>query len=223
MSSKEEGASKMASKTKTLGLWVAFSFLWATAGCTASQTQNPTGGAEVSIAPDVARADAKATEALATLPGLLNRPANGAPLALGEAFPIYFVDQASLGQYDKTSAADGLLQSAGRLYPVKENGQIVGSVVMHEIDGEWRPDIIGLGADGVAEPDALRAQLRQSHKADGDSYGIVNVHALHEQYMVHREQAVAYLTRVGGAAAPGAAAEVMGDLVERARTAPGVQ
>jgi hypothetical protein len=173
----------------------------------------------------LAAATAKAQDTLLTVRHLHNVAQDAPAHNLAEAFPIYVVGLGDLQKYDGASDPEALLQPTNdRFYPVVQDGKVVSSVTLTNVNGAWQPSVIGMTAL-AGRLHATRANVRAVRAADGDLYGAVKVPALNKHFLIHREGSSMFLTALedGGTAAPRPAAEVFAGLADSARALPAVQ
>ncbi len=176
----------------------------------------------VSATPSISPLEAVDARAKLALPQVAESLGAGKPAEaykLDEGFSIRYLDLATLRAYDGKAQVKALAtESHDRGYSVLEGAKVVGSLTLHEKDGVWEVSVIGLGA-GSSKLSDLRQQLRATRKADGDAYEVVHASALHQRFMVHRENGVEYLTPLkAGAQGTEAAVAVLGRLAEEARS-----
>jgi len=172
----------------------------------------------------LALADAKAQEALPTLRRLTRAPLDSPTHTLGESFPVFFVGLADLQRYDGKSDPAVLLQpTSDRFYPVIQGGTVVSSVTLTNVDGAWRPAVMGQTIL-AARLHATRTRLRGLRRADDDLFGAVKIPALNKHYLIHREGAAMLLTPLEdkGGGTPVALADLFASLAESARSLPAV-
>lgn len=169
--------------------------------------------------PDAAStADPKAQEALTTVRNLMPGVAAGAQ-AVGEGFPVFFVGLDSLQSYHGEKDVEPLLNETNRrFYPVTQNDKVVSSVTVANVDGEWRPAVIGQ-VKRATQAHLLRKQFRTLRAAQDDVYGQLEVPALSRTFMMHRTNDGLVLTDLAENADSKArpAAAVFAELSEAAR------
>jgi hypothetical protein len=188
----------------------------AAAPATAAATVNKTAAVAGS---DAIRADAKAAEVATTIGSVLRGGDPNAHYVLGEALPLHYVHGSALAACGGNCAPEALIgEAVDRIYPVSLDGQFVGSVTLHKVDGEWQVAAIGQGAASGKLAEA-RAELRRGVAADDNAFAVVQVIGPNVRLLAHREQAALKLTSLvkGESLAPRAAADVFADLAARAQ------
>jgi hypothetical protein len=187
------------------------------AGTEPATTTSATAGHTAVVATDATRADAKAAEVASTIGSVLRGGDPNGRYVLGEALPLYYVHASALASCGGSCSAESLLgETLDRIYPVSLDGQVVGSITLHKVDGEWQPAAIGQGAASGTLADA-RAELRRGVHGDDDAFAVVHVIGPNVRFLAHREQAALKLTALadGKSLAPRAAADVFADLAAR--------